>query len=156
MGLPMIFGLLVSSTVAGALITKFGRWKAYLAAGSVVMTAGMLLLSTIGADTGVPVISAFMAVLGIGVGLLMQSLVLAAQNDVPAAELGATTSALTFFRSIRREPVDFGRPALLGRVKVVRTGAGPPTSAVPVARRTPAGRPARTPRAAGRPWHWDG
>jgi MFS family permease len=40
MGLPMIFGLLVSSTVAGALITKFGRWKAYLVAGSVVMTAG--------------------------------------------------------------------------------------------------------------------
>ncbi|GAA0465376.1 MFS transporter [Actinoplanes capillaceus] len=100
MGLPMVFGLLVSSTVAGGLITKFGRWKIYLVAGSIVMTAGMLLLSTIDAHTGVPVISAFMAVLGIGVGLLMQNLVLAAQNDVPAAELGATTSALTFFRSM--------------------------------------------------------
>ncbi|MBW6438903.1 MFS transporter [Actinoplanes hulinensis] len=100
MGLPMVFGLLVSSTVAGGLITKFGKWKIYLVAGSIVMTAGMLLLSTIGAHTGVPVISAFMAVLGIGVGLLMQNLVLAAQNDVPAAELGATTSALTFFRSM--------------------------------------------------------
>ncbi|MEU4157576.1 MDR family MFS transporter [Actinoplanes sp. NPDC026670] len=100
MGLPMIFGLLVSSTVAGALITKFGKWKAYLVAGSIVMTAGMLLLSTIDAHTGVPVISAYMAVLGVGVGLLMQNLVLAAQNDVPAAELGATTSALTFFRSM--------------------------------------------------------
>ncbi|GIE79701.1 MFS transporter [Actinoplanes philippinensis] len=100
MGLPMVFGLLVSSTVAGALITKFGRWKGFLVAGSIVMTVGMLLLSTIDARTAVPVISAYMAVLGIGVGLLMQNLVLAAQNDVPAAELGATTSALTFFRSM--------------------------------------------------------
>jgi EmrB/QacA subfamily drug resistance transporter len=100
MGLPMIFGLLVSSTVAGALITRFGKWKAYLVAGSIVMTAGMLLLSTIDAYTSVPVISVYMAVLGIGVGLLMQNLILAAQNDVPAAELGATTSALTFFRSM--------------------------------------------------------
>jgi len=100
MGLPMVFGLLISSTVAGALITKIGKWKIYLVVGSIVMTVGMLLLSTIDAHTSVPVISAYMAVLGIGVGLLMQNLVLAAQNDVPAAELGATTSALTFFRSM--------------------------------------------------------
>ncbi|GLY03555.1 MULTISPECIES: MDR family MFS transporter [Actinoplanes] len=100
MGLPMVFGLLVSSTVAGALITKYGRWKAYLVAGAVVMTTGMLLLSTIGADTSVVLLSVYMAVLGIGVGLLMQNLVLAAQNEVPATELGATTSALTFFRSM--------------------------------------------------------
>ncbi|WP_433827111.1 MDR family MFS transporter [Actinoplanes sp. CA-015351] len=100
MGLPMIFGLLISSTVAGALITKYGKWKGFLVAGAIIMTAGMLLLSTIGADTSVPVISVFMAVLGVGVGMLMQNLILAAQNDVPAAELGATTSALTFFRSM--------------------------------------------------------
>ena len=100
MSLPMIFGLLVSSTVAGALITKYGKWKIYLVAGSIVMTAGMLLLSRISADTTVLTISIYMAVLGVGVGLLMQNLVLAAQNDVPAADLGAATSALTFFRSM--------------------------------------------------------
>ena len=100
MSLPMIFGLLVSSTVAGQLITKYGRWKAYLVAGAAVMTGGMLLLSTIDAGTGVLLLSLYMAVLGIGVGMLMQNLVLAAQNDVPAHELGATTSALTFFRSM--------------------------------------------------------
>ncbi|GAB2574047.1 MFS transporter [Paractinoplanes abujensis] len=100
MSLPMIFGLLISSVVAGALITKFGRWKVYLVAGAVIMTVGMLLLSTIGADTSVLVLSLHMAVLGVGVGMLMQNLVLAAQNDVPAAELGAATSALTFFRSM--------------------------------------------------------
>ncbi|HEY0638234.1 MAG TPA: MDR family MFS transporter [Pseudonocardiaceae bacterium] len=100
MSLPMIFGLLVSSTVAGAAITKWGRWKAILVTGGVIMTVGMVLLSTIDADTGVPLLSIYMAVLGIGVGMLMQNLVLAAQNDVPAADLGVTTSAQTFFRSM--------------------------------------------------------
>ncbi|MBM0258376.1 MDR family MFS transporter [Micromonospora sp. 4G55] len=100
MSLPMIFGLLVSSTIAGQLITKFGRWKAYLVAGAAVMTVGMLLLGTIDARTSVVVLSVYMAVLGIGVGMLMQNLVLAAQNDVPAHELSAATSVLTFFRSM--------------------------------------------------------
>jgi MFS family permease len=100
MNLPMILGLLVSSTVAGQLITRHGRWKRYLVAGGAVMTLGMLLLSTIDADTNKLLLGAYMAVLGTGVGLLMQNLVLAAQNDVPAQELGATTSALTFFRSM--------------------------------------------------------
>ncbi|WP_406046107.1 MDR family MFS transporter [Micromonospora sp. NBC_00898] len=100
MSLPMIFGLLVSSTVAGQLVTRFGRWKPYLVVGSLVMTGGFLLLSTIDAKTGVVLLAAYMMVLGIGVGMLMQNLVLAAQNDVPAAELGAATSTLTFFRSM--------------------------------------------------------
>jgi EmrB/QacA subfamily drug resistance transporter len=100
MSLPLIFGLLVSSTVAGQLITKYGRWKAYLVAGAVIMTVGMVLLGTIDARTSVLVLSVYMAVLGVGVGMLMQNLVLAAQNDVPAGELGAATSAMTFFRSM--------------------------------------------------------
>ncbi|GAA2546587.1 MDR family MFS transporter [Winogradskya consettensis] len=100
MSLPMIFGLLVSSTVAGQLITKYGRWKRYLVAGAIVMTAGMLLLSTIDEHTSVLMLSIWMFVLGAGVGMLMQNLVLAAQNDVPANELGAATSTLTFFRSM--------------------------------------------------------
>lgn len=100
MSLPMIFGLLISSTVAGQLITKYGKWKAYLVAGSAVMVAGMLLLSTIDATTPVVMLSVYMAVLGIGVGMLMQNLVLAAQNDVAAHDLGAATSGLTFFRSM--------------------------------------------------------
>jgi EmrB/QacA subfamily drug resistance transporter len=100
MSLPMILGVLASSTVAGQLITRFGRWKAYLVAGSVVMTAGFLLLSTIDAQTGVGSLAVFMVMLGVGVGMLMQNLVLAAQNDVPAADLGAATSTLTFFRTM--------------------------------------------------------
>ncbi|MEU4570463.1 MDR family MFS transporter [Micromonospora sp. NPDC023956] len=100
MSLPMIFGLLVSSTVAGQLITKYGRWKGFLVGGGVTMTVGMLLLGTIDAHTNILLLSIYMAVLGVGVGMLMQNLVLAAQNDVPAHELGAATSMLTFFRSM--------------------------------------------------------
>ncbi|SDF77795.1 drug resistance transporter, EmrB/QacA subfamily [Lentzea fradiae] len=100
MSLPLIFGLLVSSTVAGALITKYGKWKAFLVAGGIIMVAGLLLLSMLTAETTVFMVSVYMVVLGVGVGLLMQNLVLAAQNDVPAKDLGATTSTLTFFRSL--------------------------------------------------------
>ncbi|WP_431989929.1 MDR family MFS transporter [Streptomyces albogriseolus] len=100
MSLPMIFGLLVSSTVAGQVISKTGVWKRYLVAGAVIMTVGLGLLSTIDADTSFTVLGVHMAVLGIGVGMLMQNLVLAAQNDVPAGELGAATSVLSFFRSM--------------------------------------------------------
>jgi EmrB/QacA subfamily drug resistance transporter len=100
MSLPMVFGVLVASTIAGQLITRFGRWKAYLVAGATVMTAGFLLLSTIDARTGAAPLAVFMLMLGVGVGMMMQNLVLAAQNDVPAADLGATTSALTFFRTM--------------------------------------------------------
>ncbi|WP_189219377.1 MULTISPECIES: MDR family MFS transporter [Streptomyces] len=100
MSLPMIGGLLVSSTVAGQLISRTGKWKAYLVAGAVIMTAGLGLLSTIDSETHFGLLSIYMAVLGVGVGMLMQNLVLAAQNDVPAAELGAATSVLSFFRSM--------------------------------------------------------
>ncbi|MEV8592452.1 MDR family MFS transporter [Streptomyces sp. NPDC052012] len=100
MSLPMILGLLVSSTIAGQLISVTGRWKIYLGIGAVAMTVGLGLLSTIGADTHFGLLSLYMAVMGIGVGMLMQNLVLAAQNDVPASELGAATSVLSFFRSM--------------------------------------------------------
>ncbi|MFF9688093.1 MDR family MFS transporter [Streptomyces sp. NPDC014623] len=100
MSLPLIGGLLVSSTIAGQIISATGKWKIYLISGAVVMTAGLGLLSTIEADTHFGLLSLYMALMGIGVGMLMQNLVLAAQNDVPAHELGAATSVLSFFRSL--------------------------------------------------------
>ena len=101
MSLPMIFGLLVSSTVAGQLITKYGKWKIYLVAGA--RRDDRRACCCWARSTPTPacsLLSVYMAVLGVGVGMLMQNLVLAAQNDVPAHELGATTSVLTFFRSM--------------------------------------------------------
>ncbi|WUH84396.1 MFS transporter [Amycolatopsis sp. NBC_00438] len=100
MSLPMIFGLLVSSTVSGQLISRTGKWKAHLVLGAILLAAGLGLLGTIDAHTSVLVLSLFMLVLGVGVGLLMQNLVLVAQNDVPAHDLGAATSTLSFFRSL--------------------------------------------------------
>ncbi|MEU9851300.1 MDR family MFS transporter [Streptomyces sp. NPDC047985] len=100
MSLPMILGLMVSTTVAGQIISARGKWKGFLIAGGIVMTAGMGLLATIGADSSFGLLSVYMAVLGVGVGMLMQNLVLAAQNDVPASDLGSATSVLSFFRSL--------------------------------------------------------
>ncbi|MFD4033738.1 MDR family MFS transporter [Streptomyces sp. NPDC058637] len=100
MSLPMILGLMLSTTIAGQIISSRGKWKGFLIAGGITMTAGMCLLSTISADSSFGVLSVYMLVLGVGVGMLMQNLVLAAQNDVPASELGAATSVLSFFRSL--------------------------------------------------------
>ncbi|WP_184784323.1 MDR family MFS transporter [Amycolatopsis jiangsuensis] len=100
MSLPMIFGLLVSSTVSGQLISRTGRWKPFLLAGSVLMAAGLALLGLVDAHSSVLELSLFMFVLGVGVGMLNQNLVLVTQNDVPAADLGAATSTLSFFRSL--------------------------------------------------------
>ncbi|MGW6198627.1 MDR family MFS transporter [Kribbella sp. NPDC055110] len=100
MSLPLILGMMVASTVAGGLITKYGRWKIYLVIGSVLLPIGLALFGTIDAHTSKYLLWSFMVVLGVGIGLVMQNLVLAAQNDVPARELGAATSAVSFFRSM--------------------------------------------------------
>ncbi|MER6878326.1 MDR family MFS transporter, partial [Amycolatopsis sp. NPDC000673] len=100
MSLPMIFGLLVSSTVSGQLISRTGKWKPFLLLGAALMAAGLGLLGLIDAHTSLLELSLFMLVLGVGVGMLNQNLVLVTQNDVPAADLGAATSTLSFFRSL--------------------------------------------------------
>ncbi len=100
MSLPLILGMMVASTIAGGLITKYGRWKIYLVVGSVLLPIGLALFGTIDAHTSKYLLWSFMIVLGVGIGLVMQNLVLAAQNDVPARELGAATSAVSFFRSM--------------------------------------------------------
>ncbi|WP_414944264.1 MDR family MFS transporter [Amycolatopsis sp. cmx-11-32] len=100
LSLPMIFGLLVSSTVSGQLISRTGKWKSHLLLGSALMTVGLALLGTLDAKTNLVVLGAYMVVLGVGVGMLMQNLVLVAQNDVGAHDLGTATSTLSFFRSL--------------------------------------------------------
>lgn len=100
MTIPMMAGLLIVSTVAGALISKRGKWKAFVVTGSVLQTAGLFLLGTIHYDTNFVLVSVFMFVLGAGVGMVMQNLVLVVQNAVPQADLGVASSAVTFFRSL--------------------------------------------------------
>ncbi|MGV9313532.1 MDR family MFS transporter [Streptomyces sp. NPDC003691] len=98
--IPMIAGLFLSSTVSGKLITRTGRWKGWLLAGGVLTTAGLGLLGTIRYDTPYWHTALFMAVLGLGIGMTMQNLVLCTQNQVTAADLGAASSVVTFFRSL--------------------------------------------------------
>ena len=98
--IPMVAGLLLSSTVSGLLITRTGRWKRYLVAGSLLVVAGFALLSTIDHATSMVLFSGFLFVLGVGIGMTMQNLVLAVQNTVAATDLGAASSAVAFFRTL--------------------------------------------------------
>ncbi|MFD8142426.1 MDR family MFS transporter [Streptomyces sp. NPDC059708] len=98
--IPMIGGLFVSSTVSGQIITKTGRWKAFLVSGGVLLTAGLGLLGTLRYDTPYWRIAVFMALTGLGLGMMMQNLVLATQNQVAPEDLGAASSVVTFFRSL--------------------------------------------------------
>ncbi|WP_078628135.1 MDR family MFS transporter [Streptomyces sp. NRRL F-2664] len=98
--IPMIGGLFVSSTVSGQVITKTGRWKAWLVSGGLLLTAGMGLLGTLRHDTPYWHIAVYMAVTGLGLGMMMQNLVLATQNQVAPEDLGAASSVVTFFRSL--------------------------------------------------------
>jgi len=98
--IPMIGGLLLSSIGVGALVTKYGRWKPYLIVGSVLLVAGSALLSTIHYDTDFFLVSVYMFLLGAGVGMTMQNLVLVVQNQTRPEQIGVASSGVTFFRSL--------------------------------------------------------
>jgi EmrB/QacA subfamily drug resistance transporter len=98
--LPMIIGLMGSSVIVGQLISRSGKWKAYMVVGSVLLTAGLFLMGTISYDTNYVLLSLYMLILGAGVGMVMQNLVLVVQNVVSPRELGTASSSVTFFRSL--------------------------------------------------------
>jgi EmrB/QacA subfamily drug resistance transporter len=98
--LPLVGGLMLASLGSGRLIARTGRYKIFPVVGSVLMLIGMGLLITTGADTALWQTDVFMAIFGIGLGLNMQSLVLAMQNAVPAKDMGVASAGSTFFRSV--------------------------------------------------------
>ncbi|MGY9069229.1 MFS transporter [Streptomyces sp. CAS3] len=100
MTIPMIGGLFISSMVSGRIISNTGRWKNWLVAGGLFLTAGLSLLSLMRYDTPYWQLSIYMALLGIGVGMMMQNLVLSTQNQVAPKDLGAASSTVSFFRSL--------------------------------------------------------
>ncbi|MFD0022693.1 DHA2 family efflux MFS transporter permease subunit [Streptomyces sp. NPDC058382] len=100
MTIPMIAGLFLSSTLSGQIITKTGRWKVWLVSGGFLLTAGLGMLGTIRYDTTYWHIAIFMFVMGLGIGMMMQNLVLATQNQVDPSDLGSASSVVTFFRSL--------------------------------------------------------
>ncbi|MGW7051338.1 DHA2 family efflux MFS transporter permease subunit [Streptomyces sp. NPDC054887] len=98
--LPMVLGLLLTSTASGQIVSRTGRWKVFPIAGTGITAVGLLLLHQLTGTTGTWEMSAYFFVFGAGLGLVMQVLVLVAQNAVRYEDLGVATSGVTFFRSI--------------------------------------------------------
>ncbi|MFF1643798.1 DHA2 family efflux MFS transporter permease subunit [Streptomyces sp. NPDC058246] len=116
--LPMVFGLLLSSTVSGQIVSRTGRWKVFPVAGTGVTAIGLLLLHQLDESSSTARMSAYFFVFGLGLGLVMQVLVLIVQNSVSYEDLGVATSGATFFRSIG---ASFG-VAIFGTVFASRLG----------------------------------
>ena len=98
--LPMVFGLLVASIFSGTVVSRTGRYRIFPIVGSAVMGLGLYLLSLMDAGTSRWLQSLYMLVLGAGIGLCMQVLTIAVQNTVDYADLGTSTSGVTFFRTL--------------------------------------------------------
>ncbi|MBP3036553.1 MFS transporter [Arthrobacter sp. zg-ZUI100] len=98
--IPMMAGLLISSTYFGRVISRTGKWKAVMISGAALTVVGSVLLGTLAYDTNLVLVGIYMALLGAGLGMLMQNLVLVVQNSIEVKNLGVATSAVTFFRSL--------------------------------------------------------
>lgn len=98
--IPMIVGLLVSSTISGQIISRTGRYKKFMIAGAVLLTTGLGLMGTIHFDTSFGLVGLYLVIIGAGVGMLMQNLVLAVQNTLDVKEIGSGTSTVAFFRTL--------------------------------------------------------
>ncbi|MCD6725972.1 MAG: MFS transporter [Solirubrobacteraceae bacterium] len=98
--IPLMGGLLAATILSGRAISRIGRYRAFPIVGTAITTVGMLLLSRLEVDTAPWLASAYMLVVGVGIGLVMQVLVLVVQNDAPARDIGVATSTATFLRSM--------------------------------------------------------
>ena len=161
--LPLMAGLLLTSMLSGILISRWGRYKIFPVAGTAIMTVGMYLLSHLGVATSTLASSVYMFVLGVGIGAVMQVLVIAVQNVVPYQDLGVATSGVDLLplhrrvvrhRGLRRDlrqpagrqpgPLPGRRPFRLGSARPQEPAPPPWPSCRP--RSTPAtSRPSRPP-----------
>lgn len=98
--LPMVIGMMVGSIASGRMIAKTGHYRIFPLIGAAMLTAGMFLLHFVHAHTALWIVMVFMAITGLGLGNLMQPLVLAIQNALPPQDMGVSTAAATFFRQI--------------------------------------------------------
>ncbi len=97
---PVMAGLLSASITAGQIITRTGRYRVFPILGMAVASLGLFLLSTLDVGSSRWESGLYMFVLGAGIGLVMQVMVLATQNEAPISDLGVATSTVTFFRTI--------------------------------------------------------
>ncbi|RZS87318.1 EmrB/QacA subfamily drug resistance transporter [Motilibacter rhizosphaerae] len=116
--LPLMLGIAIASITSGRLISRFNRYKVFPIIGTITFTIGLFLMSRLAADTSALYSGIAMFVVGAGVGLVMQVLMVAVQNAVDFSVLGVATSMSTFFRSMGGT---FGI-AVLGAVLTSRLG----------------------------------
>lgn len=98
--LPLMAGLIVTSTVVGQVISRTGAYRVFPIVGTAIATGGMMGLSTMSTATTGTVVSAWMVLLGIGLGMVMQVIVLGVQSSVAARDMGTATANVNFFRSV--------------------------------------------------------
>jgi EmrB/QacA subfamily drug resistance transporter len=98
--LPMVVGLLLTSVTSGQLISRLGRYRSYPIIGTALVTVALFLLSRVSEHTSTLALDSSLFLLGCGLGLILQVLIIAVQNSADYADLGAATSGVTFFRSI--------------------------------------------------------
>jgi EmrB/QacA subfamily drug resistance transporter len=98
--IPMIVGLFGSSTLSGRAIARTGHYRVFMLAGATALTVGLLLMGMIDDTTSLVEVAIFMLVLGAGIGMLQQNVILAVQNVLPPSELGAGSALIAFFRSL--------------------------------------------------------
>lgn len=100
MTLPMVVALFIAGVISGKIVTRTGKWKVFPVVGLVIVAFGLFLLSRLHVDASEWLIGLDVAVLGVGLGLSMQMLILAAQNGSELRDMAATTSGVSFFRSL--------------------------------------------------------
>ena len=98
--IPLMAGLLAAAVLSGRAITRWGRYKVYPVVGTAILVLGMFLLSRLTVESDAWVASVYMLVVGVGLGLVMQVIVLIVQNDARPQDIGVVTSTATFFRSV--------------------------------------------------------
>jgi EmrB/QacA subfamily drug resistance transporter len=111
--IPLSAGWVVSSVIVGQLVARTGRYRIWPIVGSSLVLLGMILMTTIGTGTTLATVSAYLVLVGIGMGVMFQVYVIAAQNAVPVSQIGVTTGQLNFYRSMGGSFAVAGLGALL-------------------------------------------
>ncbi|BBE21793.1 MFS transporter [Arthrobacter sp. MN05-02] len=130
--LPMIAGNLIGSIGAGQLVTKYGKWKRYLIAGALFLIAGLGLAGTIDHVTELWLVGIYTFVFGLGLGLMLQNLVLAVQNTVAVKDIGSASASVAFFRSMGGAAGVAVLGAILGNQVEDKTAEGLAAAGIPV------------------------
>jgi EmrB/QacA subfamily drug resistance transporter len=133
--IPLMVGIIITSGIAGKVMSRTGRYKVLPVVGIALMFTALMLMSTLGVDTRLWKAMAYMLLMGLGLGLSMQTLVISVQNALPPRDMGVATSSVTFFRSMGGTfgaalslAVLFG--SLVGNVQQRATAAGLPPEVI--------------------------